>query len=131
MELDSDVQPYLAALMVATLVWVHETLTIPDTLQLRRVSMEAFQNMLQAEVGKVYDNYGAISLSLLDAAAKGLPVEVESRQRECLERRMDQVVDLVSWMVEVVGMTDNDQDSVNMETNVQQLLAGASGACMA
>ena len=34
-ELDSNVQPYLAALMVATLVRGHETLTIPDTLKLR------------------------------------------------------------------------------------------------
>ena len=34
-ELDGDVQPYLAALMVATLMRAHETLTIPDTLKLR------------------------------------------------------------------------------------------------
>ena len=34
-ELDSNVRPYLAVLMVATLVRAHETLTIPDTLKLR------------------------------------------------------------------------------------------------
>ena len=34
-ELDGDVRPYLAALMVAALVLAHETLTIPDTLKLR------------------------------------------------------------------------------------------------
>ena len=34
-ELDGNLRPYLAALMVAMLVWVHETLTIPDTLNLR------------------------------------------------------------------------------------------------
>ena len=34
-ELDGDVRPYLAALMVAALVRAHETLTIPDTLKLR------------------------------------------------------------------------------------------------
>ena len=33
-ELDGNVQPYLAALMVATLVRAHETFTIPDTLKL-------------------------------------------------------------------------------------------------
>ena len=32
-ELDGDVWPYLAMLMVATLVRAHEMLTIPDTLQ--------------------------------------------------------------------------------------------------
>ena len=34
-ELDGDMRPYLAALMVAALVRAHETLTIPDTLKLR------------------------------------------------------------------------------------------------
>ena len=34
-ELDGNVRPYLAALMVAALVRAHETLTIPDTLKLR------------------------------------------------------------------------------------------------
>ena len=47
--------------------------------------MEAFENMLQAEVGKAYDNYGAISRSLLGAAADGSPAEVEARHRAHLE----------------------------------------------
>ena len=33
-ELDGDVQPFLAALMVAALMRASETLTIPDTLKL-------------------------------------------------------------------------------------------------
>ena len=64
--------------------------------------------MLQAEAGKVYDNYGAISRSLLGAAADGSPAEVEARHRACLERQMNQVVDLVSRMAEVVGSTGDD-----------------------
>ena len=108
MELDGNVQPYLAALMVAALIRVHEMLTIPDTLQLQWVSMEAFESMLQVEAGKAYDNYGAISHSLLGAAADGLPGEVEAQHRACLEWRIDQVVDLVSWMAEVVGTTGDD-----------------------
>ena len=85
MELDGNLRPYLAMLMVAMLVRVHETLTIPDTLELRQVSMEAFENMLQAEAGKAYNNYGAISRSLLGVAADGLPAEVEAYHRACLE----------------------------------------------
>ena len=45
-ELDGDVRPYLAALMVAALARAHETLIIPDTLQCKRISLEAFENML-------------------------------------------------------------------------------------
>ena len=47
--------------------------------------MEACENMLQAEAGKAYNNYGAISRSLLGAAANSLPVEVEARHRARLE----------------------------------------------
>ena len=47
--------------------------------------MEAFENMLEAEAGKAYDNYGAISHSLLGAAADGLPAEVEVHHRARLE----------------------------------------------
>ena len=118
----------MAALMVATLVRVHEMLTIPNTLQLRQVSMEAFKNMLQVEAGKAYNNYGVISCSLLGTAADGSPAEVEASHRACLEQRMDQVVDLVARMAEVVGTTGDDQDSVNMDANIQHSLAGASGA---
>ena len=87
--------------------------------------------MLQMEAGKAYNNYGVINCSLLGTAADGSPAEVEAYHRACLERRMYQVVDLVSRMAEVVGTAGDDQDSVNMEANVQHSLAGASGACMA
>ena len=70
--------------------------------------MEAFENMLQAEAGKAYDNYGAINRSLLGPAADGSPAQVEAHHRACLERHMDQVVDLVSRMAEVVGTTGNN-----------------------
>ena len=106
-------------------------LTIPDTLQLRRVSMEAFENMLLADTEKAYDNYRAIIHNLLGAGADGLPAEVEAHHKACLEWHMDPVMDLVARMAEVVGMTGNDQESINMEADVQQSLAGASGAHMA
>ena len=64
--------------------------------------------MLQAEAGKAYDNYGVISCSLLGAAADSSPAEVKVHHRARLEWHMDQVVDLVSRMTEVVGMTGND-----------------------
>ena len=47
--------------------------------------MEAFKNMLQAEAGKAYNNYGAISHIRLGAAADSLPAEVEARHRAHLE----------------------------------------------
>ena len=118
-ELDGDVRPYLAALMVAALVRAHETLVVPDTLQLRRVSLEAFENMLQAEAGKAYDNYGTISRSLLGAAAESTPAEIEARHRARLEGRLDHVVDLVQRMTEMIGGTGDNSRSVNMDDAVK------------
>ena len=118
-ELDGDVRPYLAALMVAALMRAHETLVVPDTLQLRRVSLEAFENMLQAEAGKAYDNYGTISRSLLGAAAESTPAEIEARHRARLEGRLDHVVDLVQRMTEMIGGTGDDSGSVNMDDAVK------------
>ena len=48
--------------------------------------MGAFENMLQAEAGKAYNNYGAMSRSLLGTVADGLPAEVEVHHRARLER---------------------------------------------
>ena len=47
--------------------------------------MEAFENMLQAEAGKAYNNYGAISRSLLGMVANSSPAEVEAHHRARLE----------------------------------------------
>ena len=60
-ELDGDVHPYLAALMVAALARVGETLVVPEGMRLSTMTREAFNNMLLKEAGRNYDNYGLVS----------------------------------------------------------------------
>ena len=60
-KLDSDVHPYLAALMVAALVWVGETLVVPEGTRITTMTREAFDNMLLKEASHNYDNYGLVS----------------------------------------------------------------------
>ena len=60
-ELDGDVRPYLAALMVAALAWVGETLVIPKGMRISMMTREAFDNMLLKEGGRNYNNYGLVS----------------------------------------------------------------------
>ena len=60
-ELDGDVCPYLAALMVATLVWVGKTLVVPEGTPISMMTREAFNNMLLNEASRNYDNYGLVS----------------------------------------------------------------------
>ena len=60
-ELDGDVRPYLATLMVATLVWAGETLVVPEKTRISTMTREAFDNMLLKEARRNYDNYGLVS----------------------------------------------------------------------
>ena len=48
-ELDGDVHPYFAALMVAALVRVGETLVVPKGTRISMMTREAFDNMLLKE----------------------------------------------------------------------------------
>ena len=60
-ELDGDIGLYLAALMVATLAWVGETLVVPEGMRISMMTREAFNNMLLKEARHNYDNYGLVS----------------------------------------------------------------------
>ena len=60
-ELDGDVQPYLAALMVATLVRAGKTLVVPEGTPISMMTRQAFDNMLLKEASRNYDNYGLVS----------------------------------------------------------------------
>ena len=60
-ELDSNVHPYLAALMVAALVRAGKTLVVPEGTRISTMTREAFNNMLLKEAGHNYDNYGLVS----------------------------------------------------------------------
>ena len=60
-ELDGDLHPYLAALMVATLAWAGKTLVVPEGTCISTMAREAFDNMLLKEARCNYDNYGLVS----------------------------------------------------------------------
>ena len=60
-ELDGDVRPYLATLMVAALAWAGKTLVVPEGMRISTMTREAFNNMLLKEAGHNYDNYGLVS----------------------------------------------------------------------
>ena len=60
-ELDGNVCPYLATLMVATLAWAGKTLVVPEGTRITTMMREAFDNMLLKEAGHNYNNYGLVS----------------------------------------------------------------------
>ena len=60
-ELDGDVHPYLATLMVATLARADETLVVAEGTCITMMTRETFNNMLFKEAGHNYDNYGLVS----------------------------------------------------------------------
>ena len=60
-ELDGNICPYLTNLIVAALVWVGETLVVPEGIRISTMTREAFDNMLLKEAGCNYDNYGLVN----------------------------------------------------------------------
>ena len=60
-ELDSNVRPYLTALMVAALVRVGKTLVVPEGMQISTMTREAFDNMFLKEARHNYNNYRLVS----------------------------------------------------------------------
>ena len=60
-ELDSNVHPYLTALMVAALAWVGKSLVVTEGTHITTMTREAFDNMLLKKAGHNFDNYGMVS----------------------------------------------------------------------
>ena len=59
-EVDADVRPYLAALMVAAMYRAGQPLVVPDNLALQRVTKEQFEEYLTSLAGTSYENWGAL-----------------------------------------------------------------------
>ena len=76
-ELDEDIHPYLATLMVATLVQVSKTLVVPEDMQIMMITREALDNMLLKEASHNYNNYRLVSRQVLVLGVEGMPEEVE------------------------------------------------------
>ena len=60
-ELDQDVSPYLATLMVVTLAQTGEILVVSEGTQIITMTREAFEKMFLKEASHFYDNYKLVS----------------------------------------------------------------------
>ena len=61
-ELDGDIYPCLATLMVATLARAGKTLVMPEGTQIMMITREAFNNVLLEEASCNYDSYGLVNM---------------------------------------------------------------------
>ena len=106
-QLDGDVRPYLAALMVSALHRAGDSLIVPDELDVQRVTRREFENMLAREAGKTYDNYGTISEGLVGPGATF--AEAEQIQRDRMEQQIQTIAKAVQQLTkddeEWTGMT--------------------------
>ena len=76
-EVDADVRPYLAALMVAAMYRAGQPLVVPDNLALQRVTKEQFEEYLTSLAGTSYENWGALGGMVLRAPEPFDPEAVE------------------------------------------------------
>ena len=62
--MDSDIRPYLAALMIAALNYHGETLRIPDSLHFQVMPKDQWENMILKLSTKNYNQWGAVGSQL-------------------------------------------------------------------
>lgn len=55
--------------MIAALHKAGDSLVVPDTLTIKKITEKEFENLLTEEAGKTYDNYGTIGRQLIEATA--------------------------------------------------------------
>ena len=107
-QLDGDVRPYLASLMIAALNKAGDELVIPDTLRIKMITEEAFDNLLKAEAGKTYDNYGTIAKDLIGTKTEEKPLTAAETDRILRERLNDVLGEVAKVLAK---MNDDDDDS--------------------
>ena len=61
MQLDRNINLYLAALMMEMLVQAGEVLVVPEGTQIMMMTREAFENLLLSEADPNFNNYRVIS----------------------------------------------------------------------
>jgi hypothetical protein len=95
--LDSNRRPYLDFLMVAALHRAKDKLVVLNNLEIKRVTREQFDLMLQKEAGCTYNNYGTKATNLFDAK----PQDQEALRQERLESQLEKISEAVTWLIGV------------------------------
>ena len=70
-ELDQDVRPYLAALMVAAMAKAGQVLHVPRRLSVREVPDQEFDELLRTMAGQQYHSYSMVGCELCGGALEG------------------------------------------------------------
>lgn len=60
LEMDATIRPYLVALMVSALEAAGETLVVPDTLKLSRVTQDYYKEHLALKASEGYNRWGRL-----------------------------------------------------------------------
>lgn len=96
--------------MIAALNKAGEELVIPDTLKIRMITEEAFDNLLKADAGKTYDNYGTIAKDLIGTKAEDKPLTAAETDRLQRERLNDMLGEVARVLEKINGESDSDDD---------------------
>jgi hypothetical protein len=120
-QLDGDVCPYLASLMIAALNKAGDELVVPDTLRIRKLTEEAFDNLLKAEAGRTYDNYRTIAKALVGTKAKDKPLTAAETDR-LQQERLNEVLGEVARVLEKLN-EDDDSDNDASDTGFAKMIA--------
>ena len=70
-ELDQDVKPYMAALMVATMAKAGQVLHVPQRLSMHEVPNQEFDELLRTMAGQQFYSYGMLGCELGGGVLEG------------------------------------------------------------
>ena len=100
----------MASLMIAALNKAGDELVIPDTLRIKMITEEQFDNLLKAEVGRTYDNYGTIAKDLIGRKAEDKPLTAAETYRIQREKLNDVLGEVAKVLAKINGDDDSDDD---------------------
>ena len=127
-ELDGEIGPYLATLMVASLARAGKTLVVPEGICITMMIWEAFNNMLLKEAGHNYNNYGLVSRYVLVLGAEEMPKEVELVYRKHLESKLDQLTSVMTSLTKRLTGKGTGQGMEYKEELVRNMPTAAQNA---
>ena len=84
---DAHIRPYLAALLVGSLAALGETLVVPESMHVQRVSAAEFKDRFAEMSNRVYESNGNLGQLMGFATAEDAEGETEDTLKAAILRR--------------------------------------------
>ena len=115
-ELDEEVRPYLAALMVAAMAKAGKPLVVPQSLVVDRRTDQEFEAVLQAMAGQQYHHYGPLgtTVGVPGLESSGDPWQLMARRESIQKQQLEATAETTARLNEALGYLRMIHESMAM-----------------